>query len=265
MGPGDVTLSDLLRAVKGGRRAPTTVDFFRRARRYRDEGRFEEAGELVARGLALDPDSVVGHMLAGSLHAALREMDHARAAFRRVLAIDPVHPRALLGLSRIALEEGDTATCTQLLHRALGRYPEFPEAQALLEVVGTGTPTPPDRPPPQPLRAERLRIPSESREVLVLHPDATVLAAQPRGAGTDERAARTARLCRLASAMLSRSGLGTLQRAVVEGAAETTLIRGDAEVLLSMTISRDVETGVGLGHLDRLWSNCQHELRREPS
>jgi hypothetical protein len=187
----------------------------------------------------------------------------ARAAFQQVLAVDALHPRALLGLARIALEEGDATGSAGLLRRALARYPEFPEAQALLEVVETGGPVV-DRPAEaHGLRAERLRIPGECRELLVLHPDATLLLAQPRGARTEETGARTARLCRLASAMLTRSGLGTLHHAVVEGAAETTVIRTDADLVVSLTLGHEVETGVALGHAERLWSQCHQELARE--
>ncbi len=254
-------LGGLFRAM-GGRRAPTTVEIFRRARRYRDEGRFEEAGELVARGLQLDPSSVVGHLLAGSLHAALREMDRAKAAFERVLALDALHPRALLGRARIALEEGDAAACTELLRRALERYPDFPEARALLEVVSAGS-----RPgPPRPLaavRMDRLRPPADTRELLLLRTDATLLVAQPRGARTEELAARTARVARLASAMLARAGLGPLEHAAIEGAAETTLLRGDEDVILSLTFGRDVDTAAGLAHLERVWTHCRQELARE--
>ena len=42
---------------------------------------------------------------------------------------------------RLALEEDDITTCRSLLRRALARYPDFPEARALLEVArGLGFP-----------------------------------------------------------------------------------------------------------------------------
>jgi hypothetical protein len=91
---------------------------------------------LVASGLLLDPDNVVGHLLAGSLHPMLREMGKARTSFERLLALEPTHPRALLGLARISLEEGDTGACTDLVRRALARYPDFPEAKACSTSLG---------------------------------------------------------------------------------------------------------------------------------
>src|SRR5262245_11373315 len=119
----------------GKRRQPTSAQMFRQAQRLRDDGRIEDAGELVESALLNDPGSVVGHLLAGSLHMTLRETDQARTSFERVLALEPTQPRALLGLARIAIEEGNPEACRELLSRALTRYPDFPEARALLEVA----------------------------------------------------------------------------------------------------------------------------------
>lgn len=234
---------------------------FRQASRLRDAGRFEEAAELVQQGLAMDPDSVVGHLLAGSLHAAFRDPDRARASFARVLRLDPTHPRALLGLARIAIEQDDPRGAAELLRQALARYPDFPEAQALLAVV-TADPAASPRParPAPALRADRLRVPAESREMVVARPDGTLLLAQPRGPRSDEIAARTAQVYRLAAALVGRAGCGTLRHTVVEGAAETTVTRADREVLLSLTFGRDVPLGAVLAHLDRVWTHCCAEI-----
>lgn len=258
-------LTRLWASVTSGRRPPTTVQIFRQASRHRDEGRFEDAASLVAQGLKIDPDNLVGLLLAGSLHTVFREMHLAKAAFERVLSIDRTHPRALLGRARIALEEAEPGTCTELLQRALGRYPDFPEARALLEVVRTaGAPAAPaPAPPASALRVDRLRVPSDSREALLARIDATLIFAQPRGSRTEELAQRTAQLCRLAAAMLTRSGLGALHHAVIEGAAEITYLRADGHVVLSMAFGRDVELPAGLIHLERVWSNCRQELAGE--
>lgn len=244
------------------RRPPTTVEVFCLARRYRDEGRFEEAATLVSQGLDRDPRSLVGHLLAGSLYAAFREMDHARAEFQRVLALDALHPRALLGLARIALEENDVPACLGFLRRALERYPDFPEAQALLDAVsGLSAEAVTHRSStPAAVHVDRLRAPIECRELLLTRDDATVLAIQPRGARTEELATRTARIAQLASAMLGRSGLGGLRHAVIEDGGETTLLKTDGGVALALTFGRDVETVAGLGHLDRVWTNARQAL-----
>jgi tetratricopeptide (TPR) repeat protein len=249
--------------VNRQRHSQSTVQIFRQASRQRDAGRFEEAAALIARGLKLDPDNLVGHLLAGSLHAIFREMRLAQAAFERVLALDPTHPRALLGVARIAMEEGQIGTCTEYLRRALARYPDFPEAQALLEVVRSTTNSPRVVRAPTSVRLDRLRVPTDSRELLLARIDATLIVAQPRGSRTDELAARTAQLCRLAAAVLNRSGMGPLHHATIEGAAESTYLRADGEVVLSLAFSRDVEPSVALAHLERVWTNCRHELASE--
>lgn len=243
------------------RRSPTTVQLFRSATLHRNAGRFEEAAALVERGLGLDPNNVVGLLLAGSLHAVFRETQLAQTAFERVLTLDPTHPRALLGMARMALEAGEAGTCTDFLRRALGRYPDFPEARALLEAVSHADgDAAPRQGATQPLRIERLRVPQESRETLLARIDATLIFAQPRGTSTDDVAARTARLCRLTGAMLARCGLRRWTHAVLEGAAETTFLRADDEVVLSIAFGRDIEMGAGLAHVDRLWTNCRQEL-----
>jgi len=257
--------SRIWHTVRGGRRLPASVKIFRQARRFRDEGRLEEAAALVASGLLLDRENVVGHLLAGSLHAMLREMAKARTSFARVLALEPTHPRALLGLARITLEEGDTEACVELLTRALTRYPDFPEAKALLDVAQSlPHHDAAKRPPPSVVvRADRLRLPVECREALLARADATLMFAQPRGLRTEEVAARAAKLCRIASAMLARAGLGPLHHAVIEGAAETTYLRVDGEVVLTLAFGREVKAANARDHLERVWANCRSELARQ--
>ena len=119
----------------GGGRDPISVPgALRRAEERRREGRYAEAGELVARALELDPDNLHAHLLAAYLHAARRAPERAKAEFQWVLNHDATHARALLGLARIALEEGDANACHDLLRRALRFYPdaeagyEYPES-----------------------------------------------------------------------------------------------------------------------------------------
>src|SRR5215470_5379155 len=156
-----MVLTRLLKAMTGARQPETVMAMFRQAGRHRDAGRFEEAVELVERGLKLHPDNIVGHLMAGSLHFVFREMDRAKAEFERVLTLDGVHPRALLGLARIAMEEDEHERSAEFLRRALGRYPDFPEAQALLAVVtaagAVSTPRPAHAAPA--IVADRLRVP----------------------------------------------------------------------------------------------------------
>src|SRR6266849_6645344 len=257
-----MVLTRFLKAVAGQRQPETIVAMFRQASRHRDAGRFEEASELVERGLKLDPANIVGHLMAGSLHAVFRDMDRAKAEFERVLTLDPVQPRALLGLARIAMEQDENDHSAELLRRALGRYPDFPEAAALLAVVTAVAPARPARPshPAPVVQPDRLRVPSESRETLIARADATLVFAQPRSPRSGELATRTAHLHRLATALLERAGLGALHHALIEGAAETPYVRTGVDALLSLSFGRDLETATALTNLERVWTNWRAEL-----
>src|SRR5437667_6169093 len=256
-------LARIWHRVRGEKRLPSSMQIFRQASRFWDEGRFAEAAALVASGLLLDHDNVVGHLLAGSLHVMLRQMDKARASFERALALEPTHPRALLGLARIALEDGDNGACANLLTRALARYPDFPEATALLDVAQSLPASDTAKRPllrSSAIRADRLRLPGESLDALLARADATLIFAQPRGLRSEATAARAAKLSRIASALLTRAGLGPLHHAVIEGAAETTYLRADDDILLTLAFGHDVKTLTAVGHLERVWANCRAEL-----
>src|SRR5262249_3252601 len=205
-----MVLTRLLKAMTGARQPETVMAMFRQAGRHRDAGRFEEAVELVERGLKADADNIVGHLMAGSLHAVFRDMDRAKAEFERVLTLDPVQPRALLGLARIAMEQDENDRSAELLRRALGRYPDFPEAAALLAGLTTAAPARPSRPSSSApvVQPDRLRVPSESRETVIARSDSSLVFAQPRGPRSGELATRTAHLHRLAAALVARAGLG---------------------------------------------------------
>jgi tetratricopeptide (TPR) repeat protein len=279
----------------GRRRQPTSAQMFRQAQRLRDDGRFEDAAELVADALIREPASVVGHLLSGSLHMTLRETGQARTSFERVLALEPTQPRALLGLARLALEDGEVRTCRDLLSRALARYPDFPEARALLDVTRDLAPSadpkraatpvfvPTAIPIATPARmpavttatrpaatqapaakaatpVDRLHLPTESREALFMRPDATLVFAEPRGLRTEAVAARAVKLARIATAVLARAGFGPLRHAVIEGAAETTYLRTDDAALLTLAFDRDVTAATAVSHLERVWGSCRSDL-----
>jgi hypothetical protein len=234
----------------------SAVGLFSDADRCRREGRYAEAAQLVARGLMVEPASVMGHLLAAYLHVALRTMEPARREFQWVLARDPSHPRALLGMARLALEASDVEGCRDWLVRALRAYPDFPEAQALLEGLATVAPAPPVgtyRP-----ALERLRVPAVARALLVLGADGAVIAARPVAAETT--APRIARAAGLAGAALARGGLGALRRAVVEDTDVTYFVRAHPAFTLALALPRGTHITHGMLEVNRLWAAAQHEL-----
>jgi tetratricopeptide (TPR) repeat protein len=252
----------LLRRLWWSRDPLSVPDALRRAEERRREGRYAEAGELVARALQLDPDNLHAHLLAAYLHAARRAPAPAKAEFQWVLDHDHTHARALLGLARIALEEGDATACQDLLRRALRFYPDFPEATALLAAVRThraeakpSTPQPPAQP-----RVDRLRLPGTGRALVIGRADGGLIASQPVTENAKDVAEALAHMLRIAGAALERAGLGPLHRAIVDDGHDAVFTRTDGELVVSLALPRATDPTQGLLDVNRLWSATQHEL-----
>jgi tetratricopeptide (TPR) repeat protein len=238
-------------------RPPTAASLFRRALEYRNTGRYDEAARLVAEGIEQAPQSSMGHLLAGYLHVARHENEPATLAFRRVLALDPYHPRALLGLARIALEEHDLKASVALLDRALQFYPDFPEARALQEMVANGSrqraetsAAPLAEAPSMAARDLELGIPA--RDLVVTRADGSVVRAQVDDERARSLAHHMAQVHRMASATLARAGLGPLRRGVVKAGAGMTLLVSDVGLILSATVDGQLEIGAGLIRIGEL-------------
>jgi tetratricopeptide (TPR) repeat protein len=246
-------------------RPPNAATLFRRADLYRQEGRFEEAAELVAQGLRLAPNNGVGHLLSAYLHLAFRQIGPAKSEFQAVLQVDPYHPRALLGLAKIALEERDLAECRPFLDKALQYYPDFPEARALQEMVAgwTATATALGQQPAYagpPLQIEKLKPPAGGREFVLTQADGTLVFSQHGDKDAEDLAAHVTQVYRIASATLHRAGLGALRRGVVQAATETSFFRSNDRFILALSFPQDVKIGFGLLETDKLWTNSLREL-----
>ena len=229
-------------------RPPTAAALFRRALEYRDSGRYDEAARLVAEGIEQAPQSGFGHLLAAYLHVARREMEPAKLAFRRVLVLDPYHPRALLGLARIAFDESDLEASRALLDRTLQFYPDFAEARAFQGMVMTGS-GPPAVPP---MAAHELELGIPARDLAVTRTDGSVVRARVDDERAQSLAHHMAQVHRTASATLARAGLGPLRRGVVETGGGMTLLLSDAGLILSATVDGHVEIGAGLIQIGQL-------------
>ncbi len=241
--------------IAGMVRPSTPAAFFRQADRYRNEGRYDEAARLVARGLQLTPDSSVGHLLSGYLYVAARRMDRAKTAFHRVLALDRYHPRALLGLARICIEEQDLEGSKVLLDRALQYYADFPEAQALREMVvsWSSAPAPVAEAPPSALSGD-LKTAAPARDLVMTRTDGTLIFARADEERGSQLAQHLIQVYRMASATLSRAGLGTLRRGAIDSGTHMTFLVSDANLILSATLDGNVEVGAGLAQVGRLWT-----------
>src|SRR5499426_1077841 len=258
-------LSRIWDAITSLTRPPNPATLFRRADLYRQEGRFEEAADLVAQGLRLSPNNGVGHLLSAYLHLAFRQIDPAKSEFQTVLGVDPYHPRALLGLAKIALEERDLAACRPFLDKALQYYPDFPEARALQEMV-VGWSSTPGAPAGAPtfvgpaLQIEKLKPPAGGREFVLTQTDGTLVFSQHGDKDAEDLAAHVTQVYRIASATLERAGLGQLRRGIVQAATETSFYRSNDRLVLAMTFPHDVKIGFGQLETDKLWTNSLREL-----
>ena len=243
----------LERTVKGALHRAPSAALFRQADRYRNEGRYEEASRLVIQGLAQDPDSSVGHLLSAYLHVATRQTDRAKTDFQRVLALDPYHPRALLGLAKICLEEQDQEGAKALLDRALQYYADFAEAQALRDMLESWPqPSTTTSEAGGPLPVDRLDAPAH--DLVMMRPDGTTLLAKSDGNRGGQLAQHEIQVVRMASATMSRAGLGTLERGAIDTGSHTTFLLADADLIVSATLDGTVEMDDGLARVERLKS-----------
>ena len=238
-------------------RFPSAAELFRRADRLRHEGRYREAIRLVDEGLRRTPDSATGHLLAGYLHLAVREVQPAREAFQSVLALDPNHPRALLGLARIAIEGGDPDAARPALERALLYHPDFPEARVLEKMLAVrgavqsnlaGAPT-------RPVRPGGIRLAREGRDPILARLDGSVVFAQCDEDQKPVLAQHVTQVVRIASATLARAGLGALRRGIIEGAQASTYLQTDVGLVLALTLPSGTSIADGWSALGRLWAD----------
>ncbi len=71
------------------------------ARKFYDDGRYEEALSCAAQAAALNPGDPLAHSERGAALSALGRLDEAQLAYARALALDPAHLDALLGAAHL--------------------------------------------------------------------------------------------------------------------------------------------------------------------
>ena len=232
----------------------SAAELFRRADRLRHEGRYREATRLVEEGLRRTPTSAAGHLLAGYLHLAVREVQPAREAFQSVLALDPNHPRALLGLARIAIEGGDPDAARPALERALLYHPDFPEARVLEKMLAVRTAVHANLAAAR-TRARTMQLSRDGRDPILARLDGTVVFAQCDEGQKPVLAQHVIQVVRIASATLARAGLGALRRGVIEGAQASTYLQTDVGLVLALTLPSGTSIADGWSALGRLWAD----------
>jgi Flp pilus assembly protein TadD len=133
-------LSRLLRSQGRAAKAREVLEGFQRAKRLSDAqaqaalaltvakeafGReqWSEAILHARRALDIEPDLAEGHALVGAASLRAGDSQTARAAFERVLVLDPNHGRARVYLARVLESEGDYAGAVALLEKHMDLHP----------------------------------------------------------------------------------------------------------------------------------------------
>jgi tetratricopeptide (TPR) repeat protein len=245
-------LERTVRGVFQSRNRSTPATLFRRADQCRNHGQHDEAARLLALGLRQAPDSSVGHLIAAYLHVARRQVARAKTEFHRVLALDPYHPRALVGLAKICIQEQDLEGAETLLDRALQYYADFDEARALRATL-PGRPATPDHRAAAPSGSRNEpSTPARERDVVAIRTDGDLVFTRTDGDRGRQLAQHVAQVYRTASATLSRAGLGSLRYAAIDTGSCMTFLLRDADLVFSATLDGNVEVGAGLAHIERL-------------
>lgn len=96
----------------------------------RDPQLFKDALAAYDAAIAADSAAVEPRLLIGELFLEKYNAPDARAAFEEVLAVNPQHPRALIGMAHVHMADGAPGAMT-LVDRALGVNPDYVPARAL--------------------------------------------------------------------------------------------------------------------------------------
>jgi tetratricopeptide (TPR) repeat protein len=85
--------------------------------------RWDEAERSALQAIDLDPGLIDAHAVIAIVAVKRGDPAAARASFRRILEIEPDHPRVRIELATLARSEGDTDAAISLLEEHLDRHP----------------------------------------------------------------------------------------------------------------------------------------------
>jgi protein O-GlcNAc transferase len=88
-----------------------------------EEGRREQAFDLVTRAIASDPTVASFHLTLADVHGALGRGQDAVASYRRAIALDPDDPQSRTGLGCALLDSGDHKQALEHLQNAVRLVP----------------------------------------------------------------------------------------------------------------------------------------------
>lgn len=97
----------------------SSEEYDERAHQLYNEGRYDEAIELLQEGLAIYPNAVELHVGIGYAQLAREEFAWARAAFEHALTLEPEHEDGLAGLGEVLLRLGQDVQALRCFRRTL--------------------------------------------------------------------------------------------------------------------------------------------------
>jgi len=97
----------------------SSEEYDERAHQLYNEGRYDEAIEVLDEGLAIYPNAVELHVGIGYAQLAREEFAWARAAFEHALTLEPEHEDGLAGLGEVLLRLGQDEPALRCFRRTL--------------------------------------------------------------------------------------------------------------------------------------------------
>lgn len=110
-------------------------DWFLRACRLEDGGDLDGAEAALRQALAADPSHVGAIVNLGNLRYRRGDLDGARLQYEQTVAIAPDRAEGYYNVGFLLLDGGDARGAIPLLHAALARDPEFPDAHCNLALA----------------------------------------------------------------------------------------------------------------------------------
>ncbi len=111
---------------------PSSTIFISLAETYRKMGMFDDARQIISKGLDLHPDVSAAYIVLARILCQLEDFDGSVAAFEQALEFDQDNLAALVGYARVQILLGDEEAARQLLLSARSLSPADPVINKLL-------------------------------------------------------------------------------------------------------------------------------------
>ncbi|MBS2024639.1 MAG: tetratricopeptide repeat protein [Deltaproteobacteria bacterium] len=121
-----------------GARDPSVPDLLEKAAQKFEQGRYDESLECAREASRLDPQSLAAHHVRGAALSELGEVDEARTAYARALALDPDDPEVLRSAADLYVRRmggrDDLELALAYVQRAFPRATKSKDKQLLKEL-----------------------------------------------------------------------------------------------------------------------------------